>query len=975
MHHPKLHRKVISLAVAGACMSAAAAYAQDAANNSPADTSVPTSAVQTVVVSGLRASLATSLNLKRQSDGIVDGIVAEDIGKFPDTNLAESLQRISGVSISRSNGEGAQVTVRGIDPGLNMVLLNGRQIPNAGGSGAGFSRAFDFGNLAADAISQLQVYKTSRADTPTGGIGATINVMTARPFDRKGFYGTVGVKGVYDTSNNNLPELDKTGKAFTPEFSGLISSTTEDGRWGFGASASFQKRNSGRAVAQVGSEWQGPWTTGAKDAPPIAGTPAGRYIIPQNLGYVFTGTNRERTNAQLVVQFAPVKDVTTTLDYTYAKNKVHTLANDVSAWFQRGNGSNGTFTNNGGNAINSPLTYTETVTNADYAMGANDNSSAAELKSVGFNAQWRVNNGLKLEFDAHHSVAENKTTDFDGGLVATASFSRGTTTVDFRNEFPVLSVAGVDFARAPQETQGTILSPFYTRNVVDQASVKGSLQVFEASSLKFGLTTTKQSNRNATALAQANAWGAGAGGIPASQYPTSLWHDETVGKYFDKLGGSGNPALIQNFRTFREKELLAYMRANAPDKSPYIAPTDWNQTDRRTTERSKSLYAQVNTDWDTAMPMHTAVGVRYEKTDVSSAAQVASGQAIVWGSENELPITYGPTVFTNLGGSYKYVLPSVDWDMDVTSDFKVRASYGETIGRPTYDKIQGGQTLDSIVRADFGTGTSGNPALRPVKSRNIDLSAEWYFAKSSFVAVNAFWKNLKDFAASGTILGNPSNLHTPIGGALYNEAVGAGGCASASNLPNCVRSYIFRTHPTAPGVDVAKGTITGQASDPLAVFKLSTYTNADANKLNGLEFNLQHMFGNSGFGVTANYTYVHSGLKYDNESTGTQTPLIGLSNSANLVGIFENDRITTRLAYNWRGEFLNGFGSNGPAYTEPFGQLDLSVGYNVAKNISVTFEAFNFTNQTNRVHNRNGYALRSVEQNGPRYTIGARYKF
>ncbi len=114
--------------------------------------------------------MQSTLNLKRNADGIVDGIVASDIGKFPDTNLAESLQRISGVSIDRSNGEGQKVTVRGLGPDFNLVLLNGRQMPTTDLSDLS-GRSFDFSNLASEAISQLQVYKTGRADSPTGGIG------------------------------------------------------------------------------------------------------------------------------------------------------------------------------------------------------------------------------------------------------------------------------------------------------------------------------------------------------------------------------------------------------------------------------------------------------------------------------------------------------------------------------------------------------------------------------------------------------------------------------------------------------------------------------------------------------------------------------------------------------------------------------------------------------------------------------------
>jgi outer membrane receptor for ferrienterochelin and colicin len=135
MHYPKAKQKLIFLAVASACAAITLpAFAQEAAPGGPQDGGADLSSsqpVQAVVVTGLRASMQSSLNMKRNSDGIVDGIVAEDIGKFPDTNLAESLQRISGVSIDRSIGEGSKVTVRGIGPDFNMVLLNGRQMPTS----------------------------------------------------------------------------------------------------------------------------------------------------------------------------------------------------------------------------------------------------------------------------------------------------------------------------------------------------------------------------------------------------------------------------------------------------------------------------------------------------------------------------------------------------------------------------------------------------------------------------------------------------------------------------------------------------------------------------------------------------------------------------------------------------------------------------------------------------------------------------
>ncbi len=135
---------------------------------------------EVIVEGGIRASLLKSIDRKRNATGVVDAITAEDMGKFPDTNLAESLQRITGVSINRSNGEGSQITVRGMGPRFNLVTLNGRQMPTVGG------RSFEFGNIATEAVSAVEVYKTTDASMPTGGIGATVNMETAKPLDNPG---------------------------------------------------------------------------------------------------------------------------------------------------------------------------------------------------------------------------------------------------------------------------------------------------------------------------------------------------------------------------------------------------------------------------------------------------------------------------------------------------------------------------------------------------------------------------------------------------------------------------------------------------------------------------------------------------------------------------------------------------------------------------------------------------------------------
>jgi TonB-dependent receptor len=994
VQNPKLNRNLMSLAVASAFAGAIApAQAQQApATTNTENTVASADAPAVVVVTGIRRSLVSSMNLKRESDGIVDGIVAEDIGKFPDTNLAESLQRISGVSIDRSIGEGSKVTVRGVGPDFNLVLLNGRQMPTSN-LGDLNGRAFDFANLASEAISQIQVYKTSRAETPVGGVGATLNVMTARPLDRPGLQASIGAKAVYDQSGKRLPGDVKEGsKSVTPEISGIYSDTSADGRFGIAITGSFQERNLGYNQASVGNGWRGPfrgdennWGTIPQPGTPEAANitnrpgPTDVYNVPQNLNYAMNGVQRKRTNGQLTLQFAPTKELVTTLDYTYSENKIETRRNDLSAWFNFGPSASSWTPG----PVSGPLVYTEFIPGgaSDIAMGGAHFATRTQNKSLGFNAAWKVSKDLKLDFDAHKSTAESTPNSPFGSsnTLGTASFSRGDTTADFSKDFPVLSIKGANYVAAPQQVTGSVFTNSYMKGEVEQLQLKGRLKLFESSDLKFGGGVTNVDNRSAFSNQQRDTWG---GATSPADYPSSVWHADTIRQYFSKLDGSGNPNLFNTFNTFNFEQVRDLAAKASGQPALYLPKTTFD-TDRRTEEKSKSAFIQYNTDWDTAMPMHASIGLRYEKTDVVSTALVPTATAIAWVAQNELPITFGAPSFTTLKGSYNHVLPSVDFDIDVRSDMKLRASVGETIGRPRWDQIQGGQTLDGLARVNGGTGSQGNPALLPVKSKNLDLSWEWYYAKQNFMALGYFAKNLENYAGQSKVTAQPFNLHTPVGGALWNEAVSSG-CVAGDTT--CIRNFIFRNRSTAAGVTRgpddaagnATGTIVGQPGDPIANFEITSYSNQKKARLNGIEANVQHMFGDTGFGLSANYTYVHSGLKYDNKSIGEQFALVGLSNSANLVGIYEDAKFSVRAAYNWRGEFLSstfdGAGPN-PNYTEAYGQVDLSVGYNINEKLSLQFEAINLNDGTQRVHGRTKSEALYVTQTGRRFMFGARYKF
>src|SRR6478736_191082 len=302
--------------------------------------------LEEVVVTGMRGSLKQSMEIKRDSIGVVDAITAEDIGKFPDTNLAESLQRIPGVSIDRQHGEGSQVTVRGFGPAYNLVTLNGRTVATAEvnlyGSQSNYSggqgRSFDFSNIAAEAVSALEIYKTGQALLPSGGIGATLNVKTRRPFDTPGTQASFGVKALTDTSNQE-------GSDITPEISGLFSWTNEGETIGFGAFAEYAERDSGAQMGQT-NDWVVQRATAdmlsmpgiKKNTAPLANfvnvPPEGAlFAIPQDSRYDVSDLTSKRTNAQLVAQFRPTESLTMTLDYTYFQNSETEMRYEQTNWF------------------------------------------------------------------------------------------------------------------------------------------------------------------------------------------------------------------------------------------------------------------------------------------------------------------------------------------------------------------------------------------------------------------------------------------------------------------------------------------------------------------------------------------------------------------------------------------------------------------------------------------------------------------
>ena len=1019
MHKPVLRKKplVQGIALALGVATMVPAYAEDPV------------ALEEVVVTGIRASLEASMDLKRNAAGVVDAITAEDMGDFPDTNLAESLQRITGVSIDRERGEGARVTIRGFGPDFNLVTLNGRQMPTAGaptGVTGGTGRSFDFGNLASEGISTVEVYKSGRADVATGGIGATINITTTRPLDSPGFKATAAASAMYDDSRTNLSSAE-----WTPEISGLISDTFMDDRVGVALSIVRQDRKSGAATASIGGwrTFSGPtdncWCTANVSewgGIPPAGDPnienrpgeGDIYSVPQSIGYELADYDRTRTNGQLTVQFRPVDSVTATLDYTYSELELDRSYNNLSAWFNFGRTES--VWSDGPNA--SPLVYTENSPGPspgddqapgpyDYSMGAGTDAFKTENKSLGFNVGWQATDRLYIEADYHDSSAESRPNSPFGSqaLLSIASYTRVRTSGYFDKEFPVLEL-GLNETLSPDSmvVTGSVFTNDYSKMDINQGRLSGNLE-FDTDfvrSIDFGVQLTEVDNRATGSVTQRDSWFATTplGAIADLMEPANL------GDSFDQIPGGSDPRLQKDFYTFdmaaliaRTEALLAsgdavFQGASSGDNGPCgtaLCPTGTAQYDRVTTEKTKAFYTQVNmaTEWG-QMPVDMRLGLRYEKTDVTSKALAPNYTKLVWVGGNELSLNSEGQTYTQGKGSYDYFLPNFDFSIDLTEGLKARASLSRTRARPKFTDIQGGLSLDSPVRITGGTGRRGNPALEPYVSNNLDLSLEWYYGNGSYVAAGYFRKDVKNFIGTGNVVENSGDLPHPGLGTLAEEARQATGSSDSGTL----FSWICANRATAAGVSAGPPcTITGiEGRDPVSPFNVSIPVNIEKSVVDGWEFVVQHNFGDSGFGVILNATIVDADVAYndlfcsppagrgDCNLSSQQFVISGLSDSANAIGYYEKHGVGVRLAYNWRDKFLAGTGQANmgavpPTYVEAYGQWDLSASYEFNEHLIVFTDIINLTNETTHVYGRDKLQTLFASQLGTRYNLGVRYKF
>lgn len=948
--------------------------------------------VEVITVKGIRGSLIRAMDLKRDNSGVTDVISSEEMGKFPDTNLAESLQRITGVTISRSNGEGSQITVRGFGPSFNLVTLNGRQMP-----GTGNSRSYSFENLSSDGVSALVLHKTARAENPTGGLGATVNIETTKPLSSPGQKLVLSGKAIHDSSNEE-------GNDVTPEFSALYSNTFNDDMFGFAFSVNHHRRDFQQQSASI-QGWQANVALPANldeskviDPRPLDadGDRIGNHFFPRDLNYGIENVQRERTNGHVVFQVAPMDDLVFSFDYTGTRAVTGTNSIGWGMWNDYGGNINGYELDQNGTAI-----YADMSGN-DGSYTASRNTTEVNENSFGFNAQWMISDTWSVEFDYHDSKNEtdngaDKGLGSDGSLVL-GSDQLITKVYDFRTgEIPH---GEIFWNNGTNELMPSEIDSHFSQFIHSpgESSVKQAQLDFVWDNtfdiplvdVKFGGAYTKQE------MGGSNAWSGLIGGFLFNPswpeiFPDGMFTRHDTSDFLGAFSGGGSDLNPHYYYTFDFDEVVS--RSQAFLTNEVLGGDDYFDTDAyhpmgtysesSVAEETISAYVQTSWEFDVAdFAVYLNVGLRYEQTDVTSKVLQPIPNDVWWlgGSEWHTQYVAGDNQLASFTGEHDIWLPMLDLRVDFTDELTGRMSWGKTITRADLGALAGGLTLSGSPKIGSRNGSQGNTNLQPYESTNIDLSLEYYYAEGSYASVGLFNKDVKNWITNGNISSTYEGIRDIYNGPRWQQAV----ADLEANGEQATNDAIFAQIQANGSPLNEQGYLTPNSDDPLMVWDVSAPVNNDETRsVYGIELAVQHLFGDSGFGIGVNGTLVDGDVHYDvsKDIYEEQTPLEGISDSANFQAFYEKDGLSVKVTYAWRDEYLIGVGQsqgssdNPPQFGKEFGQWDMSVNYDVNEQFTVFFEGVNLNNETEQGFGLYEEQFLFAREYGPRYSVGVRYSF
>jgi iron complex outermembrane receptor protein len=892
-----------------------------------------------IIVTGIRASLQRDLDIKRNASGVVDAISSEDIGKFPDSNVASALQRLPGIAIQRegSRGDASGVSIRGFGGDFVRTYYDGRQASTATGG-----RNVDFTTVGSDFVGKLSVYKTPDVELSTSAIGGTIDISLPKPFDRKGFH-------LAATASGSLQSRNKT---VTPTGGLLVSDTFADDKFGVLGSVAYTRHDTtandvfipgwiGQQGGGVLGVYKCQLTAVCNPGDQVAANRTGTAAwAPQQQGVNQQSTHDERIDGRIAVQWAPTDNVLLTIDDNFSRQTVRSESYGYAAWFNGSDLRNVKLDSNG-----TVVDFNQFGTPMDF--NANRSSNVYESNQLGANLKWDIVDHLKWETDVAFSRSTrnpnhggyNDSMDIGyGGTNGSGTLLGANTGVtilgassDFlpqmhdvgpagnASRFLDTSVVGSHvIVRGTNHNSDTVrqfrtalgwedggfaakLGAQYIDDILSQGSDSTFSNGVFASRSGYGVCSGRT--------------GGSSGGIcplPANVYQATVSTNGFIPGY------SGS--LAPGFFVYNPYAVYQLLEASGPS----VAPSFNAGSALTVKEKTWSIWFKTKYEAKIAdMPFHVSAGIRSETTNLSTSASGRTLLGLSIPAGDPTLIQPNPALGPNTpkdgfsavtqivkSSNYTFLLPSVDVKLEITPKLIARLDASRTLTRPALSYLTPTVSLGTL-RVGSLSASGGNPNLKPYLSDNFDAGLEYYYQKNSYIAINGYLKHITNFIVGGVTTG-------PIDGVI-DPSTGK----------------------------VAQFNINARVNGPEAVVK-------------GVEIAVQHVFGDSGFGISANATLPSSNRPYDPTNTsGGAFTITGLAKSANVVAFYDKKGFQIRVAGNYRDEYLLtlGQGQGGsygaePVYVDKQFQVDASTSYDVNKQLTVFGEVSNINNSTYSTHGR-----------------------
>lgn len=866
---------------------------------------------QTIEVTGIRASIEASINQKRRTDSLVEVVTAEDIGKMPDKNVADSLQRVPGVAISSASAseggfdENDRVSLRGTNPSLTQTMVNGHMI----GSGDWFvlnqvgtvGRSVSYSLLPSELVSRVVVRKSSQADLVEGGVAGTVDIITRKPLE---FRKALTLEASLGAVHADLP-----GKT-DPQFSGLVNWKSADNTVGVMLQLFSQKRH----LRRDGIETLGYSTIAAGSPIALARPDLSGVAYPNAIGSALFEQERKREGGLITVQVKPTKALSFELTGFESKMDATNYNRNYLVWGSRilsgGNGQapdagyevrNGTlvkadFSNQGTAAA--PRQYV--IVDQILRPGANSKTNFLNL-----DASFRASDALTVSAKLGSSEGKGDTPKqavFEGDVFNTGASWR----LNGTGNAPDSALK----AGNPASFTGTTLdwifgaSPARTKDKEDWAQIDAeyALDKGALTTLKFGLRSAKHS-RDTTFVAQGPKWSAD----PFNVANLPAWNGETYPADFGRgLGGN----FLRNVWQIDPGVLEAWGEkfSNRDAKERQYFPGEFAMSEKNT-----AGYVMANLE---GKGWAGNVGVRLVQSKVHVLSNVAIAGSVC---APLAPCSVEGAITTSAFGSFyrkpvdnthNDVLPSMNLKVDLAKDLVARFAIAKTLARPDYSALGGAVSLDDTNM----TGNGGNPALKPIRSTNLDAAVEWYFAPRALLSAGVFHMDLQNYVSYG----------------------------------------------------VSKASYFNEQTRRFETYSISSPVNSKG-KVSGFELGWQQPFG-GGFGAMANYTYA------DGEERGGKE-LVGNSKNTYNAGVyFENATFSARLNYAYRSTFFNGLDRASAQHQVGSGTVSASLGWNITPSMTLSLDAMNLNRPILKYYADNPDQPTAFYANGRQYYLTLRAK-